>query len=204
MRRLLMTLVLASACADGLGDEGPPPASMSSIRMPWELQVVSDGTWVVDGTLPAAPVRSDCRASVWPQLPPAQWIWRAPCEAGARESRSFLKTFALPDRPALARLEMRVDDYAYVSLNDRALPNECLLDMGTSIYGPAALCGFQMPYVREVGELLQAGDNTIRVMVHNIPFDTPTGGTDPAGLLVRLTLQGVTSASGRNSTPPRP
>jgi hypothetical protein len=181
---------LGAGAPDGGVDRPPAAADASRARVPWEQQIITNGTWLVDGTMPSALVRRDCQSSIWPQLNPAQWIWSDPCEAGDRETRLLLKTFELPEAPDSATLEARVDDYAYVSINDHAFPTECMLKMGSISYGPATICGFNDPYVRNVTTLLRAGENTIRVMVHNAPIDLPNGATNPAGLVLRLTVRG--------------
>jgi hypothetical protein len=156
----------------------------------WEQQVVTDGSWLVEGAMPAVPVRRECLSSPWPALGAAQWIWRAPCSSEDTETRLFLKTFRLPAQPDHGKLEMMVDDYAYVSINDRSLPNDCTLRLGARTYEPAAVCGFARLFASDVTALLHAGENTIRVILHNATNDTTGEWSNPAGLIMRLTIRG--------------
>jgi hypothetical protein len=178
---------LDAPAADG-APSAPDPASPAGWS--WEQQVVTDATWLVDGTMPAAVVKRECVGNQWPRLPPAQWIWRAPCASTDRETRFFLKTFRLPEAPQFAQLEVAVDDYAYLEVNDRRLPVDCTLNLGAAMYGPASVCGYAMVLADDVVSLLGAGDNTIRVILHNAPNDTSGDWTNPAGLTVRLTVKG--------------
>ena len=166
-------------------DAYPPPPVVPSI---WERQVVTDTSWLVDGTTFAVPLLPECTPPQWQQLHPAQWIWRTDCGV-ERDPRMFLRRFVLPEAPDFAQLEILVDNYAYVFVNDEALPNLCSLDFGPQSYGPAAVCGYVVPVVRDIRGLLRVGENTIRVMVHNAA-DSRTGLWNPAGLLARITLTG--------------
>jgi hypothetical protein len=58
-------------------------------------------------------------------------------------------------------------------------------------YGPAAVCGFQSTFAREVSGLLKSGENTLRVLIHNVPIETLPGGINPAGMTARLTMKGI-------------
>ena len=148
---------------------------------------MTDTSWLVDGTTSAVPVPPECSPRPWTQLHPAQWIWRAACSAVDREASLFLRKFVLPAVPSFARIEILADDYAYVSINDESLPNLCTLEIGPQTYGPAAVCGYREPLVRDVRALLRVGENTIRIMVHNAASSSSTE-RNPAGLLARLTL----------------
>ena len=59
------------------------------------------------------------------------------------------------------------------------------------------------PPKKDVTALLRAGDNTIRVMVLNAPIDVSLGGSNAAGLIVRLTLKGAGGPRYRTRPPHR-
>jgi hypothetical protein len=167
---------------DGGGDPAPPLLSR------WEQQVVTDASWLVDGSTAAVAVPAGCLPSGWARLHPAQWIWRAPCAAEDRETRLFLKRFVIPGIPDVAELDVLVDNYAFVSINDQILPNDCTFTFGPRTYGPAAVCSFLQSMARDVRALLRPGENVIRIMVHNAPIEATGDWGNPAGLLVRLTM----------------
>ena len=145
----------------------------------------TDAGWQVDGEGPAMLVDQNCIPGLWvASLSPAHWIWSSTCVAGDTEHHKFSKNFVITKPFDSASLEIAVDNYAFVTINNDPLPNSC-----TNQWATAVVCDFGSLSVIDITTVVRVGRNSITVDVYNGSSGATGPWDNPAGFMALLKVR---------------
>jgi hypothetical protein len=161
---------------------------------PYSVEYVSSGEITqVEGGGAAVPT---FMSSLWtPAFNGASWVWAAEYVSNPEdgEVKVFQTTFLLPGEVNKSTLSVSADDYFVASANGVEFASE----FGEGNFLPENVFEY------ELQEYLQKGENTLEFEVTNAKYfytGEATAELNPAGLLFKLTIEGMECADSPSQT----